>query len=122
MLAIQINYYNRATRLSITTWCYIDEKVHFVGCPRSFVRLLHWESGTYSPGSGYGSNNLRKPISVYRVFGDCDFLAACPGCWNNLPHDRRIRLAVSVNSFKAQLETYLFAKAYSLGCPLLVRG
>src|SRR6218665_2247725 len=53
MLAIQISYYNRTTRLSITTWCYIDEKVHFVGCSRSFVRLLQWESGTYSPASGY---------------------------------------------------------------------
>src|SRR6218665_1191846 len=40
-------------------------------------------------------------------FGDCDFSAACPGCWKNLLPDRRIRLP-TVDSFKAlQLKTYL---------------
>src|SRR6218665_2580705 len=75
MLAIKINYYNRTTHLSITTWCYIDEKVHFVGCSRSFVRLLQWESGTYFPASGYGSDNLRGPISVYGERGRTSAIA-----------------------------------------------
>ena len=54
-------------------------------------------------------------------FGDCNFSAACPGFWNNLPPDRCIRLAVSVDLFKARLKTYLFAKAYFFCNPLLVR-
>jgi len=43
-------------------------------------------------------------------FGDRAFSAAGPRCLNSLPPV--IRLADSVDSFKAQLKTYLFAKAY----------
>ena len=43
-------------------------------------------------------------------FGDRAFSAAGPRCWNSLPSV--ICLADLVDSFKAQLKTYLFAKAY----------
>jgi len=42
--------------------------------------------------------------------GDRAFSAAGPRYWNSLPPV--IRLADSVDSFKAQLKTHLFAKAY----------
>src|SRR6218665_474993 len=45
-------------------------------------------------------------------FGDRAFSAAGPLCWNSLPPV--IHLADSVDSFKAQLNTHLFAKAYPI--------
>jgi len=45
-------------------------------------------------------------------FGDHAFSAAGPLCWNGLPHG--IRLPDSVDSFKAELKTYLFVKAYPI--------
>src|SRR6218665_2641648 len=50
-------------------------------------------------------------------FGDRAFSAAGPRCWNSLPP--AIRLADSVDLFKVQLKTYMFAKAYPV--KLLVR-
>jgi len=44
------------------------------------------------------------------MVGDRAFSAAGPRCLNSLPP--AIRLADSVDSFKVQLKTYLFAKAY----------
>ena len=52
-------------------------------------------------------------ISGWRMrthFSDRAFSAAGFRCWNSLPPV--IRLADSVDSFKAQLKTHLFAKAY----------
>jgi len=43
-------------------------------------------------------------------FGDRAFSAASPRSWNSLPP--AIRLADSVDAFKVQLKTYLFAMAY----------
>src|SRR6218665_415517 len=45
-------------------------------------------------------------------FSDRVFSAAGPQCWNSLPP--AIRLADSVDSFKAQLKTHLFPKAYPI--------
>ena len=53
----------------------------------------------------------------YIYLGDRAFSAAGPRCWNSLPS--AIRLADSVDSFKVQLKTYLFARAYPV--KLLVR-
>ena len=43
-------------------------------------------------------------------FGDRAFSAVGPQCWKSLPPV--VCLADSVDSFKAQLKTHLFAKAY----------
>ena len=43
---------------------------------------------------------------------DCAFSAASPRCWNSLLPV--IRFADSVDSFKAQLKTHLFAKTYPI--------
>src|SRR6218665_378289 len=71
-------------------------------------------AGTDSSGSGLRLRSLeRTDLRVRRMkthFGDRAFSAAGPRCWNSLPPV--IRLADSVDSFKAQLKTHLFAKAY----------
>src|SRR6218665_2405447 len=55
------------------------------------------------------SNDLR--VQRMRThFSNRAFSAAGPRCWNSLPP--AIRLADSVDSFKVQLKTYLFAKVY----------
>ena len=78
--------------------------------------------GTHSSASGLRvKRSLKKTyLRVRRMrthFGDSAFYAAGPRCWNSLPP--AIRLADSVYSFKVQLKTYLFAKAYPVY--LLVR-
>ena len=71
-------------------------------------------TGTDSSASGLRLRSLeRTDLRVRRMkthFGDRAFSAAGPRCWNSLPPV--IRLADSVASFKAQLKTHLFAKAY----------
>src|SRR6218665_3923030 len=70
--------------------------------------------GTHSSASELRLGSLEKTdLRVRRMrthFGDRAFSAAGPRCWNSLPP--AIRLADSVDSFKVQLKTYLFAKAY----------
>jgi len=62
-------------------------------------------------GFDWSYNNLR--VRRMRThFGDRAFSAAVPRCWNSLPP--AIRFADSVDSFKAQLKTHLFAKAYPM--------
>src|SRR6218665_678120 len=72
--------------------------------------------GTHSSTSGLRLRSLEKTgLRVRRMrthFGDRAFSAAGPRCWSSLPP--AIRLADSVDSFKVQLKTYLFAKAYSV--------
>src|SRR6218665_299357 len=69
---------------------------------------------TDSSASGLRLRSLeRTDLRVRRMkthFGDRAFSAAGPRCWNSLPPVTR--LADSVDSFKAQLKTHLFAKAY----------
>src|SRR6218665_1577158 len=71
---------------------------------------------THSSASGLRLRSLEKTdLRVRRMrthFGDRAFSAAGPRCWNSLPP--AIRLADSVDSFKVQLKTYLFAQAYHL--------
>src|SRR6218665_1913566 len=73
-------------------------------------------TATHSSASGLRLRSLgRTDLSVRRMrthFGDRAFSAAGPLCWNSLPPV--IRFADSVNSFKAQLKTHLFAKAYPM--------
>src|SRR6218665_3452386 len=70
--------------------------------------------GTHSSASGLCLRSLeRTDLQVRRMmthFGDGAFSDAGPRCWNSLPP--AIRLSDSVDSFKVQLKTYLFAKAY----------
>ena len=57
----------------------------------------------------------RTDLRVRRMrthFGDRGISAAGPRCWNSLPPV--IRLADSVDPFKAKFKTYLFAKAYPI--------
>src|SRR6218665_3304432 len=71
-------------------------------------------TATHSSTSGLRLRSLEKTDlrvrSMRTHFGDRAFSAAGPRCWNSLPP--AIRLADSVDSFKVQLKTYLFAKAY----------
>src|SRR6218665_828859 len=71
-------------------------------------------SGLIPPRLGYVYDHLeRTDLQVRRMrahFGDRAFSAAGPRCWNSLPP--AIRLTDSVDSFKVQLKTYLFARAY----------
>src|SRR6218665_3076253 len=85
-----------------------------------FTELLHAEYlrncciGTHSSASGLRLRSLEKTDLRVRWmrthFGDCAFSAVGPRYWDSLPP--AIRLADSVDSFKVQLKTYLFAKAY----------
>ena len=74
--------------------------------------------GTHSSASGLQLRSLeRTDRRVRRTrthFGDRAFIAVGPRSWNSLPPI--IRLADSVDSFKAQLKTYLFTKAYPVKC------
>src|SRR6218665_2127449 len=73
-------------------------------------------TATHSSESGLRLRSLeRTDLRVRRMrtpFGDRAFSAAGPRCWNSLPPV--IRSADSVDSFKAQLKTHLFAKAYPM--------
>src|SRR6218665_2225807 len=73
--------------------------------------------GTHSSASGLRLRSLEKTdLRVRRMRTEDEdplrrsCFAAGPWCWNSLPP--AIRLADSVDSFKVQLKTYLFAKAY----------
>src|SRR6218665_3914392 len=78
-------------------------------------------TATHSSASGLRLRSLEgTDLRVRRMrthFGDRAFSAAGPQCWNSLPPV--IRFADSGDSFKAQLKTHLFAKAYPM--QLLVR-
>src|SRR6218665_2052643 len=71
---------------------------------------------THSFASGLRLRSLEwTDLRVRRMkthFGDRAFSAAGPRCWNSLPPV--IRFADSVDSFKAQLKTHIFAKAYPM--------
>ena len=77
--------------------------------------------GTRSSASGLRLRSLEKTdLRVRRMrthFGDRAFSVGCPRWQNILPP--AIRLADSVDSFKVQLKTYLFAKSHPV--QLLVR-
>jgi len=82
---------------------------------------INWSLCLFSSASGLRLEALERTyLRVQRMkthFGDRAFSAAGPWCWNSLPPV--IRLADSVDSFKAQLKTRLFAKACQM--QLLVR-
>src|SRR6218665_2270747 len=93
--------------LSISAW----------SSSRIFMRLLHWDSFLHIQAiTPITCEDRMRRMRTH--FGYRAFLAAGPQCRSSLPPD--IRLADSVDSFKAQLKTYLFAKAYPT-CYLFVR-
>ena len=70
---------------------------------------------THSSASGLRLRSLKKTDLRVRSDERCAsaialYPAAGPRCWNSLPPT--IRSADSVDSFKSQLKTYLFSKAY----------
>src|SRR6218665_2706798 len=73
-------------------------------------------TATHSSAFGLQLRSLeRTDLRVRRMkthFRDRTFSAAGPRCWNSLPPV--IRFADSVDSFKAQLKTHLFTKAYPM--------
>ena len=61
------------------------------------------------------SNNkmlLELPSSKLKTYGDRSFKVAAANEWNNLP--LFLRTIDSLNSFKAELKTYLFKKCYNV--------
>ena len=70
---------------------------------------------THSSASGLRLRSTDKcNLLVRRMktrFGDRAFSAAGPRCWNKLP--AALHAAISIDSFKTGLKTYLFSKAYS---------
>src|SRR6218665_582104 len=80
--------------------------------------LRDYCTATHSSASGLRLRSLERTDLHVRVrrmrthFGDRAFSAAGPRCWNSLPPV--IRFADSVDSFKAQLKTHLFDKAYPM--------
>src|SRR6218665_1478971 len=105
-------------------WLPVPFRIEYKLCLLVFLSLLgaapvylrDYCIGTHSSASGLRLRSLeRTDLQVRRRrthFGDRAFSAAGPRCWNSLPP--AIRLAGSVDSFKVQLKTYLFAKAYSV--------
>ena len=59
-----------------------------------------------------GQDMLVVPKTMLKTFGDRAFAKAGPSLWNELPVD--IRRASSVETFKSQLKTFLFKKAFRL--------
>ena len=53
---------------------------------------------------------LVVPRTMFKTFGDRAFAKAGPFLWNELPVD--IRRAASVKTFKFQLKTFFFRKAF----------
>src|SRR6218665_2034578 len=114
--------YDHVTLLlrDVLHWLPVSFRIEYKFCLRVFLSL-HGAApeylrdfciGTHSSASGLRLRSLEKTdLRVRRMrthFGDRSFSAAGPRCWNSLPP--AIRLADSVNSFKVQLKTYLFAK------------
>src|SRR6218665_2333320 len=105
-------------------WLPVPFRIEYKLCLLIFLSLhgaapeyLHdCYTGTHSSASGLRLRSLAKTnLRVRRMrthFGDRAFSAAGPRCWNSLPP--AIRLVDSVDSFKVQLKTYLFAKAYPI--------
>ena len=73
--------------------------------------LNHFEV-VESTGMSYLEVKYHNVRRMRTHFGDHALSAAGPRCWNSLPPV--IRFADSVDSFKAQLKTHLFAKAYQM--------
>ena len=57
-----------------------------------------------------GQDMLVVPKTMRKTFGDRAFAKAGPSLWNELPVG--IRRASSVETFKSQLKTFLFRKAF----------
>ena len=102
-------------------WLPVQFRIEYKLCLLVFPSLLGTApeylrdccTGTQSSASGLRLRSLERTDRVRRMkthFGDRAFSAAGTRCWNSLPPV--IRLADSVDSFKAQLKTHLFAKAY----------
>src|SRR6218665_1718455 len=116
--------YDHVTPLlrDVLHWLPVPFRIEYKPC--LLVFLSHHEAapeylrdcciGPHSSASGLRLRSLEKTdLRLLRMrthFGDRAFSAAGPRCWNSLP--LAIRLADSVDSFKVQLKTYLFAKAY----------
>src|SRR6218665_3850054 len=118
--------YDRVTPLlrDVLHWLPVPTRIEYKLCLLVF-QSLHGAApeylrdcctATHSSASGLRLRSLeRTDLSVRRMrthFGDRAFSAARPRCWNSLPPV--IRFADSVDSFKAQLKTHLFAKAYPM--------
>ena len=55
---------------------------------------------------------LKIPTSRLKSYGDRAFSVAGPSLWNDLPD--HLRLVSNPDTFKRDLKTYLFKKAYAL--------
>ena len=55
---------------------------------------------------------LKIPTSRLKTYGDRAFSVAGPALWNDLPD--HLKLCTNLDSFKCNLKTYLFKKAYRL--------
>ena len=85
-------------------------------------KALHVKATSYISGllkaKPAGRYNLRSdsqdllavPRTMFKTLGDRVFAKAGPSLWNELPVG--IRRAVSVETFKSQLKTFLFRKAF----------
>src|SRR5688572_6474258 len=116
--------YDHVTPLlrDVLHWLPVQFRIEFKLCLLVF-KLLHgaapeylrdYCTETHSSVSGLRLRSLKKTdLRVGRMrtrFGDRAFSVSGPRCWNSLPPT--IRSANSVDSFKSQLKTYLFSKAY----------
>ena len=88
-------------------------------------KCLHGQAPQYLSQSLFikppGKYNLRRtqqpasliiPRTKCKSFGDRSFNFSGPFLWNNLPNE--LKLILNIDSFKKQLKTYLFRKAYQL--------
>ena len=67
----------------------------------------------YTPRRTLRSSSDKLTLSIPKVrtlYGERSFRYHCAVEWNTLPHD--IRSCESLDSFKAELKTYLFSSAY----------
>ena len=71
----------------------------------------------YSPRSD-SETLLVIPKVTRKTFGDRAFFHAGPIVWNALPSS--LRNCMNIDSFKVQLKTYLFKKAFNLQFNLLI--
>ena len=78
--------------------------------PKYLCDLLTFKSSLYTLRSS-GSNLYSMPaVRSKTTLGDRAFMVAEPTVWNSLP--KELRAITNVNSFKANIKTYLFRTVY----------
>ena len=85
--------------------------IHTKQCPDYMHEVISLSAETATrPGLRSASSLSYRTPKLKTVFGERAFSYAGPAAWNSLPHN--IQSVVNTNSFKRQLETFLFASAY----------